>query len=53
MHEEVEPDTQGHEFDVARLCRNFSELSPQPMLAVEGTTHKVRYLNAAFSSLVG
>jgi PAS domain S-box-containing protein len=40
-------------FDLVRLCRYFSELSPQPMVAVEGTTHIVRYLNAAFSRLVG
>jgi len=45
--------TEGRAFNVERLCRNFSELSPQPMVAVEGTTHKVRYLNAAFSLLVG
>jgi signal transduction histidine kinase/ActR/RegA family two-component response regulator len=40
-------------FDVERLCRHFSELSPQPMVAVEGTTHIVRYLNDAFASLAG
>lgn len=40
-------------FDVASLCRNLSELSPQPMIAVEGKTHIVRYLNPAFSRLVG
>ncbi len=40
-------------FDLVRLSRFFSELSPQPMVAVEGTTHIVRYLNAAFSRLVG
>ncbi|MCA1601660.1 MAG: response regulator, partial [Acidobacteria bacterium] len=39
-------------FDLVRLSRYFSELSPQPMVAVEGTTHIVRYLNAAFSLLV-
>ena len=40
-------------FDVLRLSRYFSELSPHPMVAVEGTTHMVRHLNAAFSRLVG
>jgi PAS domain S-box-containing protein len=40
-------------FDVVSLCRYFSELSPQPMVAVEGTTHVVRHLNAAFARLVG
>jgi len=47
------PLPQKQEFDVAGLCRHFSELSPQPMLAVEGTTHKIRYANAAFSHLAG
>jgi PAS domain S-box-containing protein len=40
-------------FDLVRLCRYFSELSPQPMIAVEGMTHIVRHLNAAFARLVG
>lgn len=40
-------------FDLVRLSRYFSELSPQPMVAVEGTTHIVRHLNAAFARLVG
>jgi len=39
--------------DIVSLCRYFSELSPQPMVAVEGTTHIVRHLNAAFARLVG
>ncbi|MCA1603809.1 MAG: PAS domain-containing protein, partial [Acidobacteria bacterium] len=42
-----------HAFDLVGLCRYFSELSPQPMVAVEGTTHIVRHLNAAFARLVG
>ncbi|HYN24414.1 MAG TPA: ATP-binding protein [Pyrinomonadaceae bacterium] len=40
-------------FDLVRLSRYFSELSPHPMVAVEGTTHIVRHLNPAFSRLVG
>ncbi|HET9867701.1 MAG TPA: ATP-binding protein, partial [Nitrospira sp.] len=40
-------------FDIVRLCRYFSELSPQPMVAVEGTSHIVRHLNNAFARLVG
>lgn len=40
-------------FDLVRLCRYFSELSPQPMVAVEGTTHIVRHVNASFARLVG
>lgn len=40
-------------FDLPRLCRYFSELSPQPMLAVEGSNHVVRHLNAAFARLAG
>jgi PAS domain S-box-containing protein len=39
--------------DIVSLCRYFSELSPQPMVAVEGETHIVRHINAAFSCLVG
>ena len=34
-------------FDLPHLCRYFSELSPQPMLAVEGTTSIVRHVNEA------
>jgi len=40
-------------FDLLRLSRYFSERSPQPMVAVEGVTHIVRYLNPAFASLAG
>jgi len=40
-------------FELPQLCRYFSELSPQPMIAVEGTTHIVRHLNEAFARLVG
>ncbi len=36
-----------------RLCRYLSERSAQPMVAVEGTTHVVIYLNPAFARLVG
>ena len=43
----------GQAFDLPHLGRYFSELSPQPMVAVEGTTHIVRYLNDAFARLVG
>jgi PAS domain S-box-containing protein len=45
--------TVDHPLEVPHLCRYFSELSPLPMIAVEGTTHVVRYLNAAFARLVG
>jgi len=40
-------------FDLPQLCRYFSERSPQPMVAVEGATHIIRYLNPAFARLVG
>jgi signal transduction histidine kinase/CheY-like chemotaxis protein len=40
-------------FDLARMCRYSTGLSPQPTIAVEGTAHIVRYLNNAFSLLVG
>ena len=39
-------------FELSRLCRYFSELSPQPMVAVEGTSHSIRYVNDAFARLV-
>jgi len=42
-----------HPPDLPRLCRYMSELSPQPMVAVEGVTHVVSYLNPAFARLVG
>ena len=38
---------------VQQICRYLSERSPQPMVAVEGTTHVVVYLNPAFARLVG
>jgi len=53
MREKPRFATTDHAFDLVGLCRYFSELSPHPMVAVEGTTHIVRYLNAAFSRLVG
>jgi PAS domain S-box-containing protein len=53
MREEPGSVTWEQAFDLVGLSRYFSELSPQPMVAVEGTMHIVRYLNAAFSRLVG
>ena len=53
MSEERGEVTREQAFDLARLPRYFAELSPQPMVAVEGTTHIVLHLNAAFSRLVG
>jgi PAS domain S-box-containing protein len=53
MREEPGSVTGEQAFDLVRLARYFSELSPQPMVAVEGTTHTVRHLNAAFARLVG
>ena len=38
---------------VPLLYRYLSELSPQPMVAVEGDTHVVIYVNPAFAELVG
>ncbi|CAN5206014.1 hypothetical protein BH11PLA2_BH11PLA2_19050 [soil metagenome] len=40
-------------FDLTRLCRYFSERSPQPMIAVEGLSHIIRYLNPAFCRIAG
>jgi PAS domain S-box-containing protein len=38
---------------VSRLCWYLSECSPQPMVAVDGETHVITYVNPAFSQLVG
>lgn len=38
--------------NLAHLCKYFSELSPQPMVVVEGATHKVHSVNKAFSQLI-
>ncbi len=53
MSEETVSAVGAHPFDLPRLCRYFSEWSPQPMVAVEGPTHVVRYLNPAFAHLAG
>jgi len=45
--------TSNRTFSLPHLCRYFSELSPQPMLAVEGTTCIVRHVNDAFLRLAG
>ncbi len=36
-----------------QLCRYMTERSPLPMIAAEGLTHIVRYVNPAFCRLVG
>ncbi len=43
----------GEPLDVESLTRYFSDLSPQPLVVVEGATHIVRYLNPAFAKLAG
>lgn len=53
MREESSLNTIESAFSLPQLCRYFSELSPRPMLAVEGPTSIVRYVNAAFLSLSG
>jgi PAS domain S-box-containing protein len=53
MGAELEPDPAEPTPPIPRLCRYLSERSPQPMVAVEGTTHVVSYLNPAFARLVG
>ena len=53
MGAELELDAAEHDAPIPRLCRYLSERSPQPMVAVEGTTHVVIYLNPAFARLVG
>lgn len=53
MPETTEINTDKSAFDIEHLCSSFFELSPQPMIAVEGDTHIVRYVNNAFSKLCG
>ncbi len=53
MSKEALPAVGTGPFDLPRLCRYFSERSPEPMFAVEGATHVVRYLNPAFARLAG
>lgn len=53
MGPDLEVDAARHIPPISRLCRYTSEGSPQPMVAVEGTTHVVMYLNPAFARLVG
>jgi len=53
MRDETGASKGGPAFELPQLCRYFSELSPQPMVAVEGTTHIVRHVNEAFARLAG
>ncbi len=39
--------------ELGQICQYLSERSPQPMVAVDGTTHVVSYVNPAFARLVG
>jgi PAS domain S-box-containing protein len=50
---ELEYDGVEHVPAIPRLCRYLSERSPQPMVAVDGPTHIVSYVNPAFAQLVG
>jgi PAS domain S-box-containing protein len=53
MRDEPGKTAGGEALEFPRLCRYFSELSPQPMVAVEGRTHLVHHVNEAFARLVG
>jgi PAS domain S-box-containing protein len=53
MDATFERDAGKHIPPIQRFCGYLSERSPQPMVAVEGTTHVVIYLNPAFARLVG
>ena len=53
MHEDATAAPHDPTFNFPHLCRYFSELSPQPMLAVEGAACIVRHANAAFLHLAG
>lgn len=51
MVSERETDSHGRAHGLPVLCGYLSELSPQPLVAVEGAAHVVAYLNPAFSRL--
>lgn len=53
MGAELERDPADPTPPIPRLCRYLSERSPLPVVAVEGATHVVSYLNPAFARLVG
>ena len=53
MSADLEVNAAEHAPAIQRLCRDLSERSPQPMVAVEGATHVVSYLNPAFARFVG
>jgi two-component system CheB/CheR fusion protein len=53
MHEELISTNRDLPFGLQHLCRYFSELSPEPMLAVEGAGCVVRHVNDAFLRLAG
>jgi PAS domain S-box-containing protein len=53
MGAELERDSADPTPPIPRLCRYLSERSPLPVVAVEGATHVVSYLNPAFARLVG
>ncbi len=53
MGAELELDAGQQTPPIRHICRYLSERSPQPMVAVEGSTHVVIYLNLAFARLVG
>jgi PAS domain S-box-containing protein len=53
MNAKLESNGADQSISVRRLCRHLSEWSPQPMVAVEGSTHVVTYLNPAFARFVG
>src|SRR4051794_17266229 len=53
MAAELDANDGEHDPPFPRLCRYLSERSPQPTVAVEGTTFIVSYVNPAFAQLVG
>jgi PAS domain S-box-containing protein len=53
MSDRTAPATREHPFDITPLGHDSFERSPQPLVAVEGSTHVVRYVNPAFARLVG
>jgi len=52
VNAKLENDAAERQPPIQRFCRYLTELSPQPMVAVEGITHIITYLNPAFAELV-
>lgn len=53
MSAEVGPAEGPDPSDLPRVCWGFAESSPEPLIAVDGPVHVIRYANPAFARLAG